>query len=305
MINPLISVIVPCYNQAQYLDECLQSIYNQTYTNWECIIVNDGSPDNSDEVGKRWAEKDSRFKYYYKENEGVSSARNYGLGKAAGEFIQFLDSDDLLNSEKIELSLLEVSKDSEQKIGLVVSNFQMFEECTTNMIKPYCVLSSDLMNLDSVLFFWNNSFTIPIHCGFFQASLFSKIRFQEGLDAQEDWIMWVSVFNLVNKVIFIDKPLALYRHNPSSRMNTIGIGEEQIKAVKYLIQFLPEAETRKFALSQLDIYYKSNSVNLEKLKASKKTYVYQTGLLIKKSLRIVGLLKVSRKIFPLLLRLKA
>lgn len=72
----LISVIVPCYNQAQYLDECLQSVLDQTYQNWECIIVNDGSPDNTEEIALRWTKKDSRFRYLKKENEGLSSARN-------------------------------------------------------------------------------------------------------------------------------------------------------------------------------------------------------------------------------------
>ncbi len=90
---PLISVIVPCYNQAQYLDECLQSVLDQTYQDWECIIVNDGSPDNTEEVAKKWLAKDSRFKYFYKENGGLSSARNAGIKDSIGQFIFFLDFD--------------------------------------------------------------------------------------------------------------------------------------------------------------------------------------------------------------------
>lgn len=66
-----VSVIVPCYNQAKYLSEALQSVLDKTYENWECIIVNDGSPDNTEEVAKQWVEKDSRFKYFYKENGGL------------------------------------------------------------------------------------------------------------------------------------------------------------------------------------------------------------------------------------------
>lgn len=87
MTNPLISVIVPCYNQAQYLDECLQSVVEQTYPNWECIIVNDGSPDNTEEIALQWTEKDSRFIYIKKENGGLSSARNAGLEIAKGKWI--------------------------------------------------------------------------------------------------------------------------------------------------------------------------------------------------------------------------
>lgn len=84
--TPLISVIVPCYNQAQYLDECLQSVYDQTYQNWECIIVNDGSPDNTEEIVLQWTKKDARFNYLKKENGGLSSARNAGIDIAKGEF---------------------------------------------------------------------------------------------------------------------------------------------------------------------------------------------------------------------------
>ncbi|HAO28647.1 MAG TPA: glycosyltransferase family 2 protein, partial [Chryseobacterium indologenes] len=81
---PTISIIVPCYNQAIYLDECLQSVLDQTYGNWECIIVDDGSPDNTKEVTEKWIEKDNRFIYLHKENGGLSSARNAGIEAAKG-----------------------------------------------------------------------------------------------------------------------------------------------------------------------------------------------------------------------------
>ena len=102
--QPLISVIVPCYNQAQYLDECLQSVLEQTYQNWECIIVNDGSPDNTEEVVKKWTEKDPRFKYLKKENGGLSSARNAGIKAAEGEWILPLDADDKIGDRYLELA---------------------------------------------------------------------------------------------------------------------------------------------------------------------------------------------------------
>ena len=73
-----VSIIVPCYNQAQYLDDCLQSVLDQTYQDWECIIVNDGSPDNTAIIASVWTARDPRFKYIYKENGGLSSARNAG-----------------------------------------------------------------------------------------------------------------------------------------------------------------------------------------------------------------------------------
>lgn len=97
----LVSIIVPCYNQAQYLSETLDSVLAQSYTNWECIIVNDGSPDNTAEIAKQYCEKDKRFIYKYQQNSGVSVARNNGISISKGEYIQFIDSDDFLESDKI------------------------------------------------------------------------------------------------------------------------------------------------------------------------------------------------------------
>ena len=108
---PLISVIVPCYNQAQYLDECLQSVLDQTYTDWECIIVNDGSPDHTEEIAKKWVEKDTRFIYLSKENGGLSSARNAGIEIAKGEWILPLDADDKIGNLYLELGEKEFDKD--------------------------------------------------------------------------------------------------------------------------------------------------------------------------------------------------
>ncbi len=94
MDSPLISVIVPVYKVEKYLDRCLESIVNQTYTNLEIILVDDGSPDNCPQMCDDWASKDSRIKVIHKENNGVAEARNCGLDSAKGELIGFVDSDD-------------------------------------------------------------------------------------------------------------------------------------------------------------------------------------------------------------------
>jgi glycosyltransferase involved in cell wall biosynthesis len=112
MSNPLVSIIVPCYNQAQYLDEALDSVLKQSFENWECIIVDDGSPDNTEEVVEKWLEKDSRFKYVFQENGGLSSARNYGISKSEGEFILPLDADDKISTDYTKLAIEAFEKDS-------------------------------------------------------------------------------------------------------------------------------------------------------------------------------------------------
>ena len=95
-MSPIISVVIPCYKQAIYLPDALNSLLEQTYKSWEGIIVNDGSPDNTQEVALAYVEKDSRFKYIKKTNGGLSSARNSGINHACGEYILPLDADDIL-----------------------------------------------------------------------------------------------------------------------------------------------------------------------------------------------------------------
>ena len=112
----LVSIIVPCYKQAQYLDEALQSVLDQTYENWECIIVNDGSPDNTKEIAQKWVAKDIRFKYIYQNNKGVSAARNLGISNANGIYILPLDGDDKISEKYIEEAIIAFEKDKSLKL---------------------------------------------------------------------------------------------------------------------------------------------------------------------------------------------
>ncbi|MDE6234851.1 MAG: glycosyltransferase [Muribaculaceae bacterium] len=105
-MSPLVSIIIPVYNVEKYVEGCLESVRNQTYENWEAIIVNDGSPDASAEICKKYIEshKDERFRLYTKPNGGLSDARNYGLDKTSqdSEYVVFLDSDDELTPDALE-----------------------------------------------------------------------------------------------------------------------------------------------------------------------------------------------------------
>jgi glycosyltransferase involved in cell wall biosynthesis len=300
----LISIIIPCYNQAQYLDETLQSVLNQTYSDWECLIINDGSPDNTEEKAKIWEDKDSRFRYFCKDNGGVSSARNYGLAKAKGQFIQFLDSDDLLDKRKLELSLNRLDT-SDEKVKLIISHFRMFTDDSSKTTIPFCNLNSQLFNFESVLYQWNETFSIPIHCGFFEASLFKNIRFPENLTAQEDWIVWVKIFKLDVQAIFVAEPLALYRQNPGSRMMTKSIFKDQMLAYEYFKTILTESEFYSLSKVLISRYYREQEVFKNRLNGVKNSKTYQTGLMIKKISKALMLLNFFKKIFPILLKLKS
>ena len=95
----MISVIVPVYKAEKYLHRCVDSILTQTYTDFELLLINDGSPDNSGAICDEYAAKDSRVRVFHKENEGVSSARNLGLDNAKGEYVTFCDSDDYVGED--------------------------------------------------------------------------------------------------------------------------------------------------------------------------------------------------------------
>ena len=303
-IFTLVTIIIPTYNRAKLIGETLESVMAQTYTNWECILVNDESTDNTEEIAKAWTSKDSRFQYFYKENGGVSSARNFGLEKAKGKYIQFLDADDFLDKRKLELSLNQLANKDNDAIKMVISNFRMFTVNSNKTTIPYCTLNAQLFNFESLLYKWNEGFSIPIHCGFFKASLFESIKFPENLTDQEDWIVWVNIFKQDSKALFIDEPLALYRRNNVSRTMTGGIYIDQLKAYEYFKNTLSEAEFHKLSVILISRYYRSTSFFKTKLNEIKHTNTYKLGYLIKKVLVKLGILKPFKRLFEKIVNLK-
>lgn len=128
----LVSIIIPCYNQAHFLNETLESVANQTYSNWECIIVNDGSPDHTGLVANAWCEKDNRFRYHKKRNGGLSSARNAGINISKGEYILPLDSDDIIDKNFLISLVPELIKD--ESLAIVSCYSKFFTDKISNIV---------------------------------------------------------------------------------------------------------------------------------------------------------------------------
>ncbi|MGZ9735425.1 glycosyltransferase family 2 protein [Flavobacterium sp. GNP002] len=124
-MSPIVSIIVPCYNQAYFLKESLQSVLDQSYAHWECIIVNDGSPDDTAIVAKQWCERNVRFQYVEQSNGGLSSARNAGIRVAKGEFILPLDADDILDVDYLMKTVPELEQN--RKLGIVSCYTRFFK----------------------------------------------------------------------------------------------------------------------------------------------------------------------------------
>lgn len=140
--QPLVSVIIPTYNRAHLIEETLDSVETQTYLNWECIIVDDGSSDNTDEVVGEYVRKDSRFKYYHRPDDhlpGGNGARNYGFKMSKGEYVNWFDSDDLMTNEYLEIKISSFT----EGIDLTVSMTGAFENIIGDNNKLWNIFRKD------------------------------------------------------------------------------------------------------------------------------------------------------------------
>jgi len=107
---PLVSVVIPTYNRSLYLKQAIESVQGQTYDNWELVIIDDGSTDDTFDIVKKYSERDKRIKYFRQENAGVAAARNAGISQSHGVWIAFLDDDDCWFSHKLDMQMKFLAK---------------------------------------------------------------------------------------------------------------------------------------------------------------------------------------------------
>lgn len=204
--SSLVSIIVPCYNYACFLGEALDSVLAQTYANWECIVVNDGSPDNTEEVALAYCQKDSRIKYFYKENGGHSSARNLGINHSAGKYILPLDPDD-----KIEKCFLEKTVsvlDSDSNVKIVCLETQLFGNSHEIIkIPPYNIRSLLIVNY------------LVNTCMFRKSDFELTDGYDESMLGFEDWNLWISILKNGGSVIELPYIGYYYRKKEDSIFN--------------------------------------------------------------------------------------
>ena len=220
MENELISIIVPIYNVENYLRMCLDSIQNQTYKNFECLLINDGSPDNSAEICREYVAKDSRFRYFEKENGGVSSARNLGMKCANGDYITFVDPDDWLDPDYLEILYLKMM---EYDADVAIATYKKYS--VSDRCYYFHVLDQDyyekIYTGDELLaeLPYRESFdsTFNVSWGkLFKRSLLYSLVFNEQRVMGEDLEFNFKVFLRLNKCLYIHKPLYNFRRHDSS-----------------------------------------------------------------------------------------
>jgi glycosyltransferase involved in cell wall biosynthesis len=236
-----VSIIIPCYNQGRYLDETLQSVLEQTHSDWECIVVNDGSTDNTEQVVSTRMKQDSRFKYIKKENEGPSIARNRGLEVAQGDFIQFLDADDLLVKNKFETQLQYVS---EKKVDIVVCGYNYLINDTVFNSNEYSNRFPEC-TVNGFIYGWDTRFVIVIHSPLISRDFLTKhqIRFCENLEAKEDWFFWVTCALHGASFYYSPEILVHYRrHDRNITRDNSSIISANYKAILYLYDLLNQEQ---------------------------------------------------------------
>lgn len=216
MDNLRLSVIVPVYNVEKYIRQCIDSILTQSFIDFELLLIDDGSKDKSGEICDEYARKDSRVKAFHKENGGVSSARNLGLDQARGEWIWFVDSDDVINPN-IDLSSVLTNTRTEDYVLFNGEEFSDGDEIDPTLFRKDFKVDKGYDKNEFLLnHVCHNHFLL-----WYKRSLIEKygIRFTEGMKVAEDEEFQLKYLIICSRPIKVDGTLYFYRIRRGSAMN--------------------------------------------------------------------------------------
>ena len=232
----MISIIVPIYNTERYLNRCIDSVLSQTFTDFELLLIDDGSTDKSGDICDSYAQKDSRIKVFHKENGGVSTARNYGLDNARGEWIAFVDADDWIDKNMYyEMYNTAVSS----RADIVLCSFYEYYGPAKQSLRATLSGDSDKNTIlrNSMLSFtalWN----MLVHRSLYDTN---KLRIPEHIVNCEDFWLTIRLFYYAKKISSIHIPLYYYnRENTNSILNNLNEERRNSEYLSYLdtIDFL-------------------------------------------------------------------
>lgn len=197
----MITIIIPSFNRADIISETLNSVLSQIYHNWECIIVDDGSSDHTEEVVKKFIKNDSRFSFYHRPDgmlKGANSCRNFGFLKAKGEYIKFLDSDDLLTDDCLQKQVTVLNSNPELQVCLSYGRY--FNDETRNLEEYW---SRNMEYPDYLLGHITNQIRWAVSDPLWRKAFFYVPPFKEGLMNSQEWLMHGEAFaKLKEKQIF-------------------------------------------------------------------------------------------------------
>ena len=245
MANNLISVVIPVYNTEKYLRESIESVLNQTYRHFELIIVNDGSTDSSKDIIDEYAKKDDRIRAFHKQNGGVSSARNFGIDKAKGDYICFIDADDIIEDIYLETLYAALQDGADSSVGgFKHINVPKEKEVTVvpNRQETKGLNESILDFLDYGKTDWLRYMVIRL----FRMSVIRQhhLRFREDIYYKEDGLFLTEYLCASNgRVGYTNHIIYYYRQNPESAMGSLNL--------KYNKRLLTDIEAHLLIIDRL------------------------------------------------------
>lgn len=272
MKKPIISIIIPTYNRAQIIGETLDSIQAQTYKNWECIVVDDGSTDDTEQVMSNYLSKDMRFRYFHRPSDkpkGANACRNYGLEVSKGKYVNWFDSDDLMKPHFLarKLEFLE-----QENVDFVVSQSLNFDEKGTYRIKKYkCNSQFELSGKNFILkkIYWMTpDFMI-------KRDKLKDLRFNKHIQSGQETNFFIILLNSMQlSGVAIDEVLSLRRIHDSSIQQKLKKSEKKAYHGKLLslidaymqIHKNLDKETKHFMQSEIMTVFYKHKLNKEVFK---------------------------------------
>lgn len=239
---PKVSIILPCYNVEKYLSKSIHSVLGQTYRDFELLVIIDGSPDNSQQIAEQIAHSDSRIQVFEKKNGGLSDARNYGLERAQGEFVYFMDSDDWIEPTLLEENLKTIEdenldfivfgyvQDNENTNGDIVNSLKIVPKAKA-WVKGEQKITIDDYHLGLLGYAWNKVYRksfLDLH----------QFRFQKGISLVEDILFNAPVYTQSNLIRFNQKAYYHYINRPVETLikqfhfNSFDLKIKKTKALK-------------------------------------------------------------------------
>ena len=274
-----VSIVVPVYNSSKYLDECIKSICNQTHKNLEIILIDDGSTDDSKEICRSYANNDKRIKFYSRKNSGVSNTRNFGISNATGDYIAFVDSDDFLKNDFVEIMLKKGCNKDIIQCNFTTSGFDSLETKTECKILKNEQMEENKKAILSMRYSLQKKYGPARNCWckLIKLNLLKKnnIKFHEDIYIFEDGIFMLDCIANVKDTIILSDTLYYYRQNNSSICHRFNpdLLEQGILCYEYLLKnYKDQFNTQQLNLFLFDyiVTYISRTVtHIENVKSEK------------------------------------
>lgn len=253
----VISVIIPVYNAEKYLTRCVESIRSQTYNSLEIILINDGSKDNSGQICDSLALLDSRIRVFHKENGGVSSARNIGLDMAIGDYIFFVDADDTIQPDTLNIMLQAIHKtQSDISVCGYITLSTNGDLLSNHAIPESKTVEKDELVRSAIFGCWDRTepmIPVSIWGKLYKKHLWDKKRFNVFLTISEDAAAWIQIAQECNRCALCSGIAYEYYiyENSAYHKNPLSTKKRELDAAEYICQIVADTEYRQYGVQHL------------------------------------------------------